>query len=262
MTRKRLVISSILLHLIFQMTLTFISCLHWFLLVICLIGYAILLFKEYNNKTQPDLLCNHYLASLIFTIIHFIFVLAYNKILPWEIGLAVLFIILILHYSRRLASSIFKFDISWSVSIGLRIFDDFLPWTCVGCQLDIQMVLILLHRRLLWLNSSSLVFYYSLTHANSVSPQCVHQPSISIGFLWWTIVVTRTRICCKCSHLCSFASSPMFDRFSLWFQLIVQATHSLVLYSSRCRGHYCQSCTWFSTDGNLNWIEIRFQLRF
>lgn len=115
MTKKHFVISLILLHLILQLTLTFISSIHWFLLVISLISYAIVLVKEYYQKNRSSLLCNHYISSIIFTIIHFIVILAYNKILPWEIGLVVLFLILILHYSRRLAPSLFRFDLQWFV---------------------------------------------------------------------------------------------------------------------------------------------------
>ncbi|CAF3347930.1 unnamed protein product [Rotaria socialis] len=68
---------------------------------------------QYYQSNDFSPLCNHYLSSIIFTIIHFIFVLSYNKILPWEIGLVVLFILLILHYARRLGASIFRWDLTW-----------------------------------------------------------------------------------------------------------------------------------------------------
>ncbi len=113
MMKKRLVIPVVFFHLVLQLTLTFISSLHWFLLVLSSIGYAILLFKEYYHPINPALFCNHYLSSIIYTVIHFIFVLSYNKILPWEIGLVVLFALLILHYARRLGASIFRWDLNW-----------------------------------------------------------------------------------------------------------------------------------------------------
>ena len=113
MARKLLGIPSVLLHLSLQLILTFISSLHWLLLVISLFAYLTVLFKEYYHASQPSLLCNHYLSTLLFTLIHFVFILAYNKLLPWEIGLEVLFLVLILHYARRLGASVFKFDLTW-----------------------------------------------------------------------------------------------------------------------------------------------------
>lgn len=113
MVKKRLVIPLILSHLFVQLSLTLISSLHWFLLVICLLAYLTLLSKEYFYSKNSVVFSNHYLSSIIFTIIHFIFVLSYNKILPWEIGLVVLFLLLILHYARRLGASIFILDLSW-----------------------------------------------------------------------------------------------------------------------------------------------------
>jgi hypothetical protein len=120
MIKKSLSIPFIFFHLVLQLTLTFISSLHWFLLVLSFIVYVTLLFKEYYHSNNPILFCNHYLSSIIFNIIHFIFVLSYNKILPWEIGLLVLFLLLILHYSRRLGASIFKWDLSWWVKFILN----------------------------------------------------------------------------------------------------------------------------------------------
>ena len=113
MARKLLSIPSVLLHLSLQLVLTFISSLHWLLLVIVSLAYVVLLFKEYSHVNQPSLLCNHYISTLLFTVIHFVFILAYNKLLPWEIGLEVLFLILILHYARRLGASVLKFDLAW-----------------------------------------------------------------------------------------------------------------------------------------------------
>lgn len=113
MIKKRLAIPLIFSHLILQLSLTLISSLHWVFLVISLLGYVIFLFKEYHYVRNPILFSNHYLSTIIFTIIHFIFVLSYNKILPWEIGLVVLFLLLLLHYARRLGASIFKLDLTW-----------------------------------------------------------------------------------------------------------------------------------------------------
>ncbi|CAF1383436.1 unnamed protein product [Adineta steineri] len=111
--KNRLVISSVFLHLLLQLILTTISSIHWFLLLISFIVYTLILYKQYYYSKNPSLFCNHYISSIIFTAIHFIFVLSYNKILPWEIGLVILFLLLILHYSRRLGASIFKWDLVW-----------------------------------------------------------------------------------------------------------------------------------------------------
>ena len=113
MMKKRIEIRSILFHLLFQLTLTFLSSLHWFLLIPSLIGYIIVIYKEYFQRTNSAHFSNHYLATIVFTIIHFICVLSYNKILPWEIGLVVLFHLLIVHYARRLGASPFRLDLSW-----------------------------------------------------------------------------------------------------------------------------------------------------
>lgn len=113
MIKKRVEIVNIISHLFLQLTLTFLSSLQWFLLVPSLIGYIIFIWKEYLHPINPNLFFNHYLATIVFTIIHFIFVLSYNKILPWEIGLVVLFLLLILHYARRLGASPFRLDLSW-----------------------------------------------------------------------------------------------------------------------------------------------------
>ena len=117
MIRKRLSIGLVALHLIIQLILSFISSLHWILLVLALITYATVLYKEFVHPTNSSLFCNHYLSSIIFTLIHYIFILTYNKILKWELGLVILFLLLILHYSRRLSVMIFKFDLTWSVDL-------------------------------------------------------------------------------------------------------------------------------------------------
>ncbi len=125
--KKRLAISVIFFHLLLQLALTFLSSLHWFLLLLSFIGYTILLIKEYYRPNNSVLFCNHYLSSIIFTIIHFIFVLAYNKILPWEIGLVILFALLILNYARGLGLSIFRWDLAWWVRF-IPSFLLFLAW--------------------------------------------------------------------------------------------------------------------------------------
>lgn len=101
-------------HLILQLILTFFSSLHWLFLVLSLIGYIFLLFKEYYRSNNSILFVNHYLSAIIFTIIHHFFVLSYAKILPWENGLVILFGLLILNYALRLGGlSIFRRDLSW-----------------------------------------------------------------------------------------------------------------------------------------------------
>lgn len=112
MVKKRLSLPIVFSHLVLQLTLTFISSLHWFLLVLSMIGYVFLLIKEYYLLNNSLLFCNHYLSTIIFTIIHYIFVLTYNKILPWENGLVILFGLLILHYVRRLDVPIFQLDLT------------------------------------------------------------------------------------------------------------------------------------------------------
>ncbi|CAF1229022.1 unnamed protein product [Adineta ricciae] len=74
---------------------------------------------QYKDSRKSSRLCYHYISTIVFTIIHFIFVLAYNKILPWEIGLVVLFLLLILHYAQRLGASLFKSDLTW-LPIGIH----------------------------------------------------------------------------------------------------------------------------------------------
>ena len=122
MNRKYFSVSSVLSHLLFEIGLTIISSLHWILLVVSLIIYFIFLYKEYYHQLKPSLFVNHFISSIIFIFLHFIFLLTYNKILPWEIGLTVLFLILIGHYSRRLGASIFKSDLAWYVYSNNKLF--------------------------------------------------------------------------------------------------------------------------------------------
>ncbi|CAF1030543.1 unnamed protein product [Rotaria sordida] len=169
MLKKRLHITLVLLHLVLQLTLTFISSLHWFLLILSFIGYSILLYKQYYHSNNPSLFCNHYLSTIIFTSIHFIFVLAYNKILPWEIGLVILFLILILHYARRLGASIFRWDLTW------------LP---LGYQQDYDSIMSIVVAK--FLVSSLLLFGYTC----QLCLTTVCTPSIYFN---WFLIVTDCR---------------------------------------------------------------------
>lgn len=125
MNRKMFSVTSIILHLFVELGLTLISSMHWSLLLISLVVYATLLYKELNNKSNPSLFVNHYLASLIFIIPQFVCILSYNKVLPWEIGLTVLFVVLTLHYSYRLGGFPLKRDLSWSVENEMKCGDCF-----------------------------------------------------------------------------------------------------------------------------------------
>ncbi|UJR25027.1 hypothetical protein I4U23_006388 [Adineta vaga] len=113
MIKNRQFISSVLLHLIVQLILTTLSSIHWLLLLLIFSIYSIELYKQYKNSQKSSLFCCYYLSSIMFTIIHFIFILSYNKILPWEIGLVILFLLLIIYYARRLGASLFNWDLSW-----------------------------------------------------------------------------------------------------------------------------------------------------
>lgn len=111
MIRRKSLKSLLLMHLLFEFTLTLISSIHWILFVISFIIYFFLMLKE---KNEFDLFSMNYLSSIIFIFFHFIaFTLSYAEILPWEIFLICLLIILIIYYNKRLSLLTNKSYIDW-----------------------------------------------------------------------------------------------------------------------------------------------------
>jgi len=100
MNRKTRFTCLLIFHLLFELILTLISSINLIYLIISTIIYLIILIKE---KNQSELYLIHYYSSIIYVLFHYlVFTLSYAEILPWETGIVVFLIILVIYYNRKL----------------------------------------------------------------------------------------------------------------------------------------------------------------
>jgi hypothetical protein len=108
--QNRLIIL-IIIHLLYELLLTLISSIGSIYCLLSLLINVSLIVKENNHG---DIICSHYISSLIYCLFHFIvFTLSYAEILPWEIFIVIFLFVLILYYIRRLSFLTKKSFFNW-----------------------------------------------------------------------------------------------------------------------------------------------------